>query len=261
MLFSTTDRELIRRLEAAVSEFAAETARCTSGSALERISGGWALFAGTESPLSHAVGIGMNGPVAAEDLDRLERFYHERGAAAAMDVAALADPSLFELLAQRPYRFAELAYTLCRQVDGEVDSLTLSDIRVEDGAEPEAWARLVARGFSGGEEPPESMIGTLAGEPGGMHRFMASAGEEAIAGAAMSVSGGVAWLAGDATLPAARNRGAQGALLRARLLRAAELGCELAAATVLPGSGSHRNYERAGFRFAYAVLGVRRECG
>jgi GNAT superfamily N-acetyltransferase len=260
MLFSTTDRELIRRLEAAVAEFAAETARCTAGASLERIAGGWALFAGTESPLSHAVGIGMNGPVAAEELERLERFYQERGAAAAMDVAALADPSVFEFLAKRRYCLAELAYTLCRQVDAGIDSPMPSDIRVEDGAEPGAWARVVARGFSGGEDPSESVIGALSGEPGGMHRFLAYAGGEAIAGAAMSVSGGVAWLAGDATLPAARNHGAQGALLRTRLVRAAELGCDLAAATVLPGSGSHRNYERAGFRFAYAVLGVRLEC-
>ena len=205
--------------------------------------------------MSHAVGIGMDGAVTAEELERLERFYRERGAAAAMDVAALADPSLFELLVQRKYAFAELGYTLSRRVDAEGDAPLPSDIRVENDADPELWARVVARGFSGGEEPPENMIGTLSGEPGGLLRFLAYSGGEPIAGAAMSVTNGVAWLAGDATLPAARNRGAQGALLRTRLL----LARELAGATVAPGSGSHRNYERAGFRFAYAVVGVRRE--
>ena len=54
--------------------------------------------------------------------------------------------------------------------------------------------------------------------------------------------------------PAFRRRGAQGALLRARLARARELGCRVASSSTLPGTASRRNMERAGFHVAYPKL-------
>ena len=61
----------------------------------------------------------------------------------------------------------------------------------------------------------------------------------------------VALLAGASTTPENRKRGAQLALLDARLRFAAEHGAELAMMVALPGSGSHRNAERHGFRVTY----------
>jgi GNAT superfamily N-acetyltransferase len=75
----------------------------------------------------------------------------------------------------------------------------------------------------------------------------------------MSIRGGVALLFGDATLPEARGRGVQQALIGHRLRLASEAGCEWAMASVLPGSGSHRNYERMGFGLAYMRVNVMRE--
>lgn len=80
----------------------------------------------------------------------------------------------------------------------------------------------------------------------------------AVAAAGGSIVNGVTLLFGDATLPEARGRGLQSALIRERLARAARAGCDLAMACVLPGSGSHRNYERAGFRLAYMRVNVKR---
>jgi hypothetical protein len=74
----------------------------------------------------------------------------------------------------------------------------------------------------------------------------------------MDVHAGLATLIGDATLVPARGRGLQLALIRHRLRRAAQLGCDLASASVVPGSISHRNYERAGFHFVYARVKVSR---
>jgi hypothetical protein len=48
------------------------------------------------------------------------------------------------------------------------------------------------------------------------------------------------------------------ALIRQRLEAAAAQGCDLATASVLPGSVSHRNYERAGFQLVYARVMVSR---
>jgi GNAT superfamily N-acetyltransferase len=55
------------------------------------------------------------------------------------------------------------------------------------------------------------------------------------------------------TIPAARRRGVQAALVRHRLARAATLGCELAAATAAVGSASERNLVRLGFEAQFAV--------
>jgi hypothetical protein len=61
----------------------------------------------------------------------------------------------------------------------------------------------------------------------------------------------VALFAGAATIPGARNRGAQRALLDARMRHAFHAGCDLAMMCAAPGSASQRNAERLGFRIAY----------
>lgn len=53
-----------------------------------------------------------------------------------------------------------------------------------------------------------------------------------------------------------RGRGIQAALLRERLRRAWEGGCEYAAISATPGSTSARNIERQGFRLAYTRLSL-----
>jgi len=83
------------------------------------------------------------------------------------------------------------------------------------------------------------------------HLFQAEDDGRAIAAGALSISGGVALLAGASTIPSARRLGAQSALLAARLAFAAQRGCDVAMVVTLPGSGSQRNAERNGFRVAY----------
>ena len=64
---------------------------------------------------------------------------------------------------------------------------------------------------------------------------------------------------GDSTLPEARGRGWQQALIQARLALAAARGCELAGVAVVPGTASNRNYERAGFQLVYMRVNLMRE--
>ena len=65
---------------------------------------------------------------------------------------------------------------------------------------------------------------------------------------------GVGLLAGASTMPDARRRGVQAALLAARLRHAADHGCDLAMMGAQPGSASQRNAERNGFRIAYTRI-------
>jgi GNAT superfamily N-acetyltransferase len=80
-----------------------------------------------------------------------------------------------------------------------------------------------------------------------VHRFVVRQENKPIAAAAMTIHGEVAVLGGASTLRAHRGRGAQSALLRHRLHVAAQKGCTLAVATVVPDSVSARNLVRAGF--------------
>jgi GNAT superfamily N-acetyltransferase len=81
--------------------------------------------------------------------------------------------------------------------------------------------------------------------------FMAFVDGEVAGGGALTVHDGVCGLFGASTLPAMRGRGVQAQVLRSRIDWAISHGCDLAASIAQPGSISHRNIERAGFRVAY----------
>ena len=75
----------------------------------------------------------------------------------------------------------------------------------------------------------------------------------------MRIDGDLAQLAGAGTLPHARGRGVQKALLQRRLADARRAGCTLAVVTTAPGTRSQDNVMRRGFQLLYtrAIL-VRR---
>jgi GNAT superfamily N-acetyltransferase len=255
-MFASADRALVRRIETANAAMVAEFGQAAAGGAVEALAGGIAVFAGADSPATHAVGIGLAGPVTAEEFDRLEAFFRDRGAACTIDLPAPADLSLLEFIRDRRYRVVELNYVLARGRDDRPPS-SLKDVRVSTDAR--LWAAVVCRGFSEGAEPSDAAIEMACLTPPSMVRFLADLDGEPVAGAAMSPVAGVAWMYGDATLPRCRGRGLQRSLIAARLDYAFRAGCDLAVAAVLPASGSHRNYERAGFQLLYMTINVRRD--
>jgi hypothetical protein len=92
------------------------------------------------------------------------------------------------------------------------------------------------------------------GAPGYEH-YLAFVGRTAVAVGTLQVEGDMAWLGGGATSTRWRRRGAHGALIAARLARAARLGCRWVwVQTNLPGRGqrdaSRRNLLRLGFEQA-----------
>ena len=74
---------------------------------------------------------------------------------------------------------------------------------------------------------------------------------EAVGEAAMRIDGDLAQLAGAGTLPAARGRGVQKALLQRRLADAAAAGCTLSVVTTAPGTRSQDNAMRRSFELLY----------
>ena len=253
------DLALARRLELNEARNAAELSQ-VYGETTPRIGGGEVAFGGPGSPLSHAVGVGMQGPVTAAELDELEEFYRSRGTLINVDLCPLADPSLAELLGKRCYRIAEFNNVLVRAALPVPEGAD-ARIRRAGEADRDAWARTTMHGFLEREEllqPEMDLASLLYGMPSGVP-WLAEIGGAPVAAAGMAVRDGLAMLFGDATRPGYRNRGLHTALIVARMQYAAERGCDLITASTLPGSGSQRNYERLGFRVAYTKMIMLRE--
>ena len=227
--------------------------------AVEEIAGGYAVFAGVDSPVTQAIGVGLNGEVSDPELDRLQDFFFSRGAAAAVELCPLVDMSLDDRFAKRGFHLLEVSDVLFRKLsmpDDAADAMPAGvSVRRAVSEEANLWAETVAQGFA--EHYPVTQAGLDV-----MGGFFPRSGDEAACflafvngtvagGAALSARGGVCGLFGASTLPAFRRRGVQSALMSARLAWATERGCDLAVSIAQPGSASHRNIERRSFRVAY----------
>ena len=130
-------------------------------------------------------------------------------------------------------------------------TLTVREIGPAHAAD---FARIGAAAFDMSRDV-EPLVAGLAGRPG-WHLFMSFDGDRPAGTGALFVRDGIGWCDWGATDPGFRRRGGQGAVLAARIARAAELGCRLMATTTgeaVEGDPQHSysNIERAGFRAAY----------
>lgn len=249
---------LARRIEAAEAAIARGCAASRPGSAILEAAGGVAVYEGVDSPLTQAVGLGLNGPVLPAELDRIEDFFRSRGACVTIDLCPLADPGLLELLAGRGYRPKEFNNALVRPLGGLEPAPPLR-VRRARGEEGDLWAHSVGHGFFELPEltDEEMNVGrAIFAMPGALCYLTEFGSGEPAGGGAMAVSSGLALLYADSTIPRFRGQGLHRESIAARIQEACALGCDFAAATTLPGSGSQRNYERMGFRVAYTKVAI-----
>lgn len=257
-----TDLATARRLEGAEAALTGACARRMGelnpgcGAFVEAVGGGWALCCGTGSPLNKCSGLGLQGAVKAEDLDRIESLFRASGRVV-IDVCPLADLSLLELTSGRGYAASEIENVLVRGLTGawEEDERRVGiEVREAQADEAELWARTVAQGFAGEAPLTDEMVemGLMMFGAPGCRAYLAFADGKVAAGAGFGVHAGVAALYGTSVLPAYRGRRIQGALLSARLAAARAAGCDLAKIATRPGTVSQRNAERAGFRVVYS---------
>jgi GNAT superfamily N-acetyltransferase len=250
------DVALARRLEAAE---AANAKGCTAwppGSAVLEVGGGCAIFAGAGSPLSQAVGIGLNGPVSAAELDGLADFFHSRGAPVSIDLCPLADPGLLPALGLRGYRPTEFSNVLVKRLAATEIVLT-PRVRRALAGEDDLWSHTVGSGFFDQHQltGEEMDVGrAIFAMPGAMCWLTVAGTGELAGGGALAVHDGLATLFADSTIPSFRRRGLHSELIAARLNEAMARGCHLATAGAQPGSTSQRNYERLGFEVVYTKV-------
>jgi len=230
-----------------------------SGAGAIDVAGGVAIFAGLGSPLTQGLAMGLDGPVTDADLDAMEAHVCPDGnGGKQLEVCPFADPSLPALLAARGYRVHEWQLVWSRAVPAEPMAPPPPELTVRRvlPLEAETYFRVVMAGFLETEDVPEHAIALLrpTARADGFESYLALLGDEPIGGAALSHAAGVAFVNGSGVRPSFRRLGAQGALIRARLRRAHELGCDVACSSTLPGTTSRRNMERHGFHVAYPKI-------
>lgn len=277
MPIAFADGALARRVEAGwvwtttASALGVKAARPELRVACQELGGGAAAFFGPGSPLSQAQGLGLDGPLDVDTLAELDAFFFSRGVAASVEVATLADPWLLPALSARGYRISETTHALVREVRpggaAAVPGVAVRPVDPDDPGGRAALGRVLLAGFfEGPGEPPAAVADAMDAltRAEGMTAWVARVagvadGADPAGVASLFVHEGLALFAGDATLPAFRRRGVQSALIAARLAQAERAGCDLATVCVAPGSTSQRNYERKGFRVAYARIHMTRE--
>jgi hypothetical protein len=257
------DRRLATRLEAAEGRANAAMVRTRaalqpdSGAASLQVAGAHVLFDGAGSPLTQTFGLGMDRVPDDAEISTIEAFFIERGAAVCHELCPLADAALPALLATRGYRPVEHTNVLFQPVDdAEPPDITPRHLTARTIApdEAELWAKVAAAGW--GARSPQlgnfmEQLGAVTTRCPGVTCFLAELDGWPIATGTLIVRDGVGLLAGSSTVPRHRRRGAQTALLSARLAFAAAQSCDVAMIVTAPGSDSQRNAERAGFRVAY----------
>ena len=257
------DAALARRLESFQAEFQAEFARFVDGGEILRAAGGVAVFAGPDSLLTQAFGVGLGEPATEADLDAIEELYRSRGAPSSIHVTPWTDPELLRLMHARGYFIHEFENVFVRELS-DVGAPPPGAPRVELIADDQRdlWTGIAAESFAN-----EDMSAAYLADIMRPFVLMPSArcylatvdGEPAGTGASVIVPGsGIVGLFGAGTLPRFRNRGVQTALVQRRLADGVADGCSHALVTTVPGSASNRNVIRRGFQLAYTKLNLRR---
>lgn len=262
--FTGYDLTLARRTELAeaANGFAFSEGAPAGVIEAEAIAGGCAVFAGVGSPITHALGIGMNGPLDEAEFDRLEDFFRRRGSACLIDLCPMADPSVVDFVIKRGYKVIEFNNLMLKRLepaDAEYVEPPGIGVVLTKPEQRHEWCELVVRGFSGVLEMGEEVLKTIEAMPAIGVSYFGTWHGKSVGTASMTEAEGIAMLHGDATLSEARGKGIQTAMIRRRLAEASREGCEWAMACVIPGSASHRNYGRCGFELFYMRVNVMRE--
>lgn len=205
--------------------------------------------------LNRVAGLGLREPATEASLDAVAEIM--RGVRHYVAVSPRARPaSLGERLAARGYAPGWGWMQFSRGVDDLPDAATALEIVALPSSPSEAFGQVVASTYG----LPATLVDWIAGVPAhpAWHAFAALDGDELVATGAVHVAPPFATLSFGATAETHRGRGAQGAILAARIRRARELGCTV----VLTETGervpdrpsqSYRNILRAGFAERYVV--------
>jgi hypothetical protein len=204
---------------------------------------------------NRVLGLGLERPATERELDEIAAFFDDFGVDYAISPHPLARPRELRLwLDERGFHTGYAWAKFERGVEEPPDVET--DLRVEEVSADRAadFGDVFVRAY----RTPELFREWASRLPGrdGWHCFVAYDRETPAATGAVFVRDGIGWFGLAGTLPEFRRRGAQNAILSARVRAAAAAG----ATTLVTETGervegkvsnSYRNIERSGFEFRY----------
>lgn len=202
--------------------------------------------------LNRVLGLGVGAPVTDDDLDSIDSFFAGMETRYGIALAPETDPGLAERLAARGFEPGYAWMKFERGSGPPPDART--ELRVERVGPGDDFGLVFARGY-GVPDFVAPWSAELVGRSG-WHCFAAFDGDVPVGCGVLYVADGAGWLSFGATLAEHRGKGAQSALLAARIRASVELGCDRLVTETgerVPdrASGSYRNILRAGFTEAY----------
>ncbi|HKZ71229.1 MAG TPA: GNAT family N-acetyltransferase [Anaerolineales bacterium] len=205
---------------------------------------------------NRVVGLGLREPATEAMVDEAIAHFQGRGVKHfAFQTSPEAQPvGLGGWLTARNLRSPDNWVKMIRGTEPPPEIKT--DLRVEliGPDDTNAFSEIAAIAFG---MPPVvgAWLTPITGRAGWRH-YLAFAGDGPVGCGALFVKDKIGWLGIAGTLPAARGRGAQGALMAGRIRDATELGCEwiiteTGEETLANPNPSYRNMVRMGFKLIY----------
>ena len=176
--------------------------------------------------LNRVSSLGLIEPATEDQLDAIVELYRRSGVkGVSVNVSPIAKPDLLDgWLEARGFKRGGNAAKIYRRAGNprpvetnlrvaQVTAANVADLAIalEDG-----FGMMRGRG---------AVVAAAAGKPG-WRWFVAYDGEQPVAAGGLFAHEGVGWLGYGATIPSHRKRGAQGAIIAARVAAAGEMGCE-----------------------------------
>ncbi|MFE3269618.1 alpha/beta fold hydrolase [Streptomyces sp. NPDC059215] len=261
-ILEKTEAEEMYEYEAGV----AEPARSTWGLAATRLGGG-VVLAMRDDPSNYwnkALGFGFDEPVTLDLMEQVIAFYRERDVPrATIQLAPSVIPEDWPFICEK--LGIEGSHSI-RKLAVDVESALVAAARAEldegltvgpvDRSEAAEWAAVLPPAMGMPAQGTQEMAAASVGRPG-WHTFAVREAGTVVAMATLRVAGEVGSLFAGCTMPAARGRGAQSALIAARVRAAKDAGCRTLVVETFdepPGThnSSYQNLLRAGFTLQYS---------
>ena len=232
------------------------------GTVAETLADGVMVFDEVGSPVNRACGLGVDGPVSGEDLDRIVAFYDQRQVPATVEVGSYAHESVVFGLGARGFVLDQLTHVFARDLVAEEDvaglvlsgtppGVTIEPVDPDDENAVRTLARVVLLGFypdPSAITPAQMRPSTRAVKLAGSDAFLARIDGEVVGGGRSESGDGMTALMGASVLPSHRGRGIQRALMSARIEQAWRRGSRVVTVGSAPGGPTERNAVRLGFR-------------